>query len=211
MLGTKFWHCLRCRFTVITSDGSFQQIEISYGGVSTFPKYICKHRSHLRNNVYCFDRHHELNLFAAVHTKSGMCVLGYFLNYLLSYSSVGFEFKTYIMWYTIRYKLSFPRTTGLVLKRVPLLLYDNRLGIVWLLTIVSIDARSQGLVYFEKTLLVFSFNSKIVSLFQIFVHEYGKQIFLFIVSFTRFENRKQIESKVIVSYIKVTTGNVFSD
>lgn len=60
-------------FTVITSDGSLQQIEISYGGVSTIPKYICKHRSHLRNNIYCFDRHHELNLFAAVHTKSGSC------------------------------------------------------------------------------------------------------------------------------------------
>ncbi|GAU40074.1 hypothetical protein TSUD_151180 [Trifolium subterraneum] len=66
-------------FTVITSDGSIQQIEISYGqGLATFPKYICNHRSHLRNNVFCFDHHHELNLFVVVHTKSGMYVLGLF-------------------------------------------------------------------------------------------------------------------------------------
>ncbi|WJX28181.1 hypothetical protein P8452_16932 [Trifolium repens] len=58
-------------FIVITSDGSLQQIEISYGqGITTFPKYICNNMSHLRNNVFCFDHHHELNLFVAIHTKS---------------------------------------------------------------------------------------------------------------------------------------------
>ncbi|KAK2444180.1 MAG2-interacting protein [Trifolium repens] len=58
-------------FIVITSDGSLQQIEISYGqGIATFPKYICNNMSHLRNNVFCFDHHHELNLFVAIHTKS---------------------------------------------------------------------------------------------------------------------------------------------
>ncbi|KAI5405491.1 MAG2-interacting protein 2 isoform X1 [Lathyrus oleraceus] len=63
-------------FTAITSDGSFQRIEISYGqGISTFPKYVFNHRSHLRNNVFCFDNHHELNLFVAVHTPSGSCHL----------------------------------------------------------------------------------------------------------------------------------------
>ncbi|WJX34291.1 hypothetical protein P8452_22417 [Trifolium repens] len=63
-------------FTVITSDGSLQQIEISYGqGLATFPKYICNNRSHLHNNVFCFDHHRELNLSVAVHTKSGACHL----------------------------------------------------------------------------------------------------------------------------------------
>ncbi|CAK8570943.1 unnamed protein product [Lathyrus sativus] len=63
-------------FTAITSDGSLQQIEISYGqGISTFPKYAFYHRSHLRNNVFCFDHHQELNLFVAVHTLSRSCHL----------------------------------------------------------------------------------------------------------------------------------------
>ncbi|WJX23725.1 hypothetical protein P8452_12916 [Trifolium repens] len=64
-------------FTVITSDGSLLQIEISYGqGFATFLKYICNNGSHLRNNVFCFDHHHELNLFVVVHTKFDMYVFG---------------------------------------------------------------------------------------------------------------------------------------
>ncbi|XP_061358182.1 MAG2-interacting protein 2 isoform X2 [Gastrolobium bilobum] len=63
-------------FTVITSDGSLQQIEISYGHTgSTFPKYISNHRGHLCNNIFCFDRHDELNLFVAVHKNAGSCSL----------------------------------------------------------------------------------------------------------------------------------------
>ncbi|KAK2428127.1 MAG2-interacting protein [Trifolium repens] len=66
-------------FIVITSDGSLQQIEISYGqGITTFPKYICNNMSHLRNNVFCFDHHHELNLFVAIHTKSEYFILSFY-------------------------------------------------------------------------------------------------------------------------------------
>lgn len=69
----KFCYYLRCRFTIITSDGSLQQIEISYGqSSSTFPKCTFNRRCHLCNDVFCFDCHHELNLFVAVHKNSGM-------------------------------------------------------------------------------------------------------------------------------------------
>ncbi|KAK7282539.1 hypothetical protein RIF29_11407 [Crotalaria pallida] len=68
-------------FTIITSDGSLQQIEVSYGqSGSTFPKCISNHRSHLCNNIFCFDRHHELNLFVAVHKISGSCHLSLWNN-----------------------------------------------------------------------------------------------------------------------------------
>lgn len=65
-----------CRFTLITSDGWVQQIEISYGqSGSTFPKCISNQRTHLCNNVFCFDCSHEHNLVAAVHQNSGSCHL----------------------------------------------------------------------------------------------------------------------------------------
>jgi len=73
-------HCLRCRFSVVTSDGLLQQIEISHGQIgSTFPNYISNRTIHVCNNIFCFDHHSELNLFLAVHKNSGMYVLvGYF-------------------------------------------------------------------------------------------------------------------------------------
>ncbi|XP_027353280.1 MAG2-interacting protein 2 isoform X1 [Abrus precatorius] len=59
-------------FSVVTSDGSLQQIEISHGqSGSTFPKYISNHRSQICDTIFCFDRHIELNLFVAVHKNSG--------------------------------------------------------------------------------------------------------------------------------------------
>ncbi|KAK7350965.1 hypothetical protein VNO77_10060 [Canavalia gladiata] len=61
-------------FSVVTSDGSLQQIEISRS-ISTFPMYNSNHRSHICNNIFCFDRHSELNLFVAVHKNSGSCHL----------------------------------------------------------------------------------------------------------------------------------------
>lgn len=80
----KCWYRLRCRFSIVTSDGSLQRIEISHGqSGSTFPKYISNHTSLICNNIFCFDCHGELNLFVAVHKNSGMHVFGYFLNYFL--------------------------------------------------------------------------------------------------------------------------------
>ena len=83
----KCWYFLRCRFIVITSDGSLQQIEISYGqSGSTFPKYISNHRNHLCNNIFCFDRHHELNLLVAVHKNSGMNLVIFSMIFYVIYS-----------------------------------------------------------------------------------------------------------------------------
>ncbi|KAJ1383090.1 WD40-repeat-containing domain superfamily, partial [Sesbania bispinosa] len=63
-------------FTLITADGSLQQIEIICGQSGpTFPKYTSNYKSHLRHSIFCFDRHHELNLFVAVHKNSGSCHL----------------------------------------------------------------------------------------------------------------------------------------
>ncbi|TKY74056.1 MAG2-interacting protein 2 [Spatholobus suberectus] len=63
-------------FSVVTSDGSFQQIEISHGQSGpTFPKHISNHMSRICNNIFCFDHHRELNLFVAVHKSSGSCHL----------------------------------------------------------------------------------------------------------------------------------------
>ncbi|KAG5019237.1 hypothetical protein JHK87_015092 [Glycine soja] len=63
-------------FSIVTSDGSLQRIEISHGqSGSTFPKYISNHTSLICNNIFCFDRHGELNLFVAVHKNSGSCHL----------------------------------------------------------------------------------------------------------------------------------------
>ena len=76
----EMFYFLRCRFSIVTSDGSLQRIEISHGqSGSTFPN----HTSRISNNIFCFDRHSELNLFVAVHKNSGMHVFGYFLNYFL--------------------------------------------------------------------------------------------------------------------------------
>ncbi|XP_027903384.1 MAG2-interacting protein 2 isoform X2 [Vigna unguiculata] len=59
-------------FSVVTSDGLVQQIEISRGQIgSTFPNYISNHTIHICNNIFCFDHHSELNLFVAVHKNSG--------------------------------------------------------------------------------------------------------------------------------------------
>ncbi|KAL4275602.1 hypothetical protein AHAS_Ahas20G0123600 [Arachis hypogaea] len=63
-------------FSVITSDGSLQQIELSYGQSGyTFPNYTSYHRKNLCSNIFCFDRHHELNFLVAVHKNSGSCHL----------------------------------------------------------------------------------------------------------------------------------------
>ncbi|XP_019416845.1 PREDICTED: MAG2-interacting protein 2 isoform X1 [Lupinus angustifolius] len=70
-----------CRFTIITSDGSLQQIELDYGqSGSTFPKCISNHKSSLCNNIFYSDWHHELNLFVAVHKNSGSCHLSVWHN-----------------------------------------------------------------------------------------------------------------------------------
>ncbi|RDX93390.1 MAG2-interacting protein 2, partial [Mucuna pruriens] len=63
-------------FSIVTSDGLLQQIEIGHGqSGSTVPKYILNHMSRICNNIFCFDRHHELNLFVAVHNNSEMRTL----------------------------------------------------------------------------------------------------------------------------------------
>ncbi|XP_072087838.1 uncharacterized protein [Arachis hypogaea] len=62
-------------FSVITSDGSLQQIELSYGQSGyTFPNYTSYHRKNLCSNIFCFDRHHELNFLVAVHKNSGTTI-----------------------------------------------------------------------------------------------------------------------------------------
>lgn len=78
-------HCLRCRFSVVTSDGLLQQIEISHGqSGSSFPNYISNHTIPICNNIFCFHHHSELNLFVAVHKNSGMYVFGWLFSQLFS-------------------------------------------------------------------------------------------------------------------------------
>lgn len=78
-------HFLRCRFSVVTSDGLVQKIEISPGQRgSTFRNYISNRTIDICNNIFCFDHHSELNLFVAVHKNSGMFVFGWLFSQLFS-------------------------------------------------------------------------------------------------------------------------------
>ncbi|CAJ1974433.1 unnamed protein product [Sphenostylis stenocarpa] len=87
-------------FTVVTSDGSLQQIEISHGqSGSIFPNYISNRTSRICNSIFCFDRHSELSLLVAVHKYSGIQIN--VASLLLLTAGLTLEETPLSTWYTI--------------------------------------------------------------------------------------------------------------
>ncbi|KAI4307064.1 hypothetical protein L6164_030294 [Bauhinia variegata] len=62
-------------FSAVTSDGSLQQIEISYKPSGSSILNISNHKGHFCNSIFCSDHHAELKLFAIVGKSSGSCHL----------------------------------------------------------------------------------------------------------------------------------------